>query len=373
LAAMRIRLLVPVLAVAAAVTPTAASARPDAAAPPSLRQLARKIVDVGSPGSIVLVRDGRGTRAGAAGFANLRTRERLRPDHAFRVGSITKTFVAAVVLQLAAEGVLGLDDSIERWLPGAVPNGGAITLRQLLNHTSGVYNYTDDPALLRAMARNPLEVWTPSALVALATRHAPLFRPGAGWAYSNTGYILLGLAIERATGTSLAEQLRRRIIEPLGLTRTSFPDAPTLAAPFAHGYLPPGNGLFPTPRGRPADVTVWSPSWAWAAGAIVSTAGDLARFYDALLGGRLLAPAQLASMRTTVPAGGGSESYGLGLMAVRLRCGAAWGHGGAVFGYTALAFASEDGSRTAVVLVNTSVTSRVAVPFERALVSALCR
>jgi D-alanyl-D-alanine carboxypeptidase len=371
---MRARSLLIVFGVAAAIAPATASARPDASvAQPSLRQLARKIVDVGSPGAVVLVRNAAGTRAGAAGFANLRTRERLRADHAFRVGSITKTFVATIVLQLAAEGVLRLDDSVERWLPGVVPNGGAITLRHLLNHTSGVYNYTDDPELLGAFVRNPLEVWAPAALVGLATRHPPLFAPGTSWAYSNTGYILLGLVVERATGTTVAEQLRRRIFEPLALTRTSLPDAPLLAPPFAHGYLGPGNGLIATPRGRPADVTVWSPSWAWAAGALVSTAGDLARFYGALLGGELLSARELDAMRTTVPIGFRRDDYGLGLTRIELTCGEAWGHGGSVFGYTALAFGSRDGSRQAVVLINTSPTSTIGERFERALTSAFCR
>jgi D-alanyl-D-alanine carboxypeptidase len=371
---VRIRSFLLLLGIAAAIAPSAASARPDTAtAQPSLRQLARGIADVGSPGAVVLVRDGSGTRAGVAGFANLRTRERLRADHAFRVGSITKTFVATVVLQLAAEGVLRLDDPVARWLPGLVPNGEAITLRHLLNHTSGIYNYTDDPALLRAFVRNRLEVWTPAALVALATKHQPMFAPGTSWGYSNTGYILLGLVVERATGTTVAEQLRRRIFEPLGLTRTSLPDAPTLAPPFARGYLRPGNGLIPTPGGRPADVTLWSPSWAWAAGALVSTGGDLARFYGALLGGELLPRVQLDAMKTTVPVFVSPEAYGLGLTSVRVRCGHAWGHGGAVFGYTALAFGSEDGSHQAVVLVNTSVTRAIAPRFERALELAFCR
>jgi D-alanyl-D-alanine carboxypeptidase len=372
---MRIRAILLFCLAVAIAPPTAAARLETSTAQTSLRQLARGIVDAGAPGAVVLLRDRSGTRAGVAGFANLRTRERLRADHAFRVGSVTKTFVAAVVLQLAAEGVLRLDDSVERWLPGVVPNGGAITLRQLLNHTSGIYDYTNDFELLRTFVSNRLKVWAPSELVAMATRHQPLFAPGTSWAYSNTGYILLGLVVEHATGTTLAEQLRRRIFEPLALTRTSFPDVPTLARPFAHGYLRPGNGLIATPGGRPADITVYSPSWAWAAGALVSTAADLARFYGALLAGELLPAAQLGAMEATVPAGTEGE-YGLGLMTVPLSCGAAWGHGGLVFGYTALSFASRDGRHQAVVLVNTSVapsTPALARRFERALGSAFCR
>jgi D-alanyl-D-alanine carboxypeptidase len=359
-----------------ALAPATAAARPSAgtAAPPSLRQLAKSMVAVGSPGALVYVRDAKGARVGTAGYANLRTRERLRGDHAFRVGSITKTFVATVVLQLVAEGVVRLDDSVEQWLPGLVPNGRAITVRQLLNHTSGIYNYTDDPAVIRSLARNPLANWTPAALVQVATAHRPLFAPGTSWSYSNTGYILLGLVVEKATGQPLAGELRRRVFEPLALTRTSLPEAPTLAPPFARGYLPPGNGLVATPRGRPRDVTAWSPSWAWAAGALVSTAADLARFYAALVRGELLAPAQLAELKTTVPVLGGPDQYGLGLMRTPLTCATAWGHGGAVPGYTALAFSSEDGSHQAVVLVNTSIVgNRLGFRVGDALGSAFCR
>lgn len=294
----------------------------------------------------------------------------MRPDHAFRVGSITKTFVATVVLQLAAEGGLGLDDSVEQWLPGLVPNGRAITLRQLLNHTSGIYNYTEDEALFRSLVRDPLRVLTPEELVAVATRHGPRFAPGTDWSYSNTGYIVLGLVIEKATASPLEEQLRQRIFEPLGLARTSLPGAAALPPPAAHGYLPPGNGLVATRGGKPVDVTAWSPTWAWAAGALVSTAGDLARFYGALLGGELLQPEQLREMRTAVAGPG----YGLGLAVDRLQCGPALGHTGGVPGYTSIAYGSEDGSRQAIVLVNTTPQSdRLGTRLFSAFGNAFCR
>jgi D-alanyl-D-alanine carboxypeptidase len=352
----------------------AAPASADVAASPSLRQLAKGLNTAGSPGAIVLVRDANGTKTGVAGYANLRTKERLRADHAFRVGSITKTFVATVALQLAAEGALGLDDTVEKWLPGLVPNGQAITLRHLLNHTSGIYNYTEDEGLFRSLVRNPLRVLAPADLIAVATRHAPLFDPGTSWSYSNTGYIVLGLVIEKATAVPLERQLRQRIFEPLGLTHTSFPAVASLPRPFARGYLPPGNGVLSTPGGKPVDVTAWSPSWAWAAGALVSTAGDLARFYQALLGGELLQPEQLREMRAAVQTPGGSSRYGLGLAEDRLQCGPALGHTGGVPGYTSFAYSSEDGSRQAVVLINTSPGSdRLASRLGSAFGGAFCR
>jgi D-alanyl-D-alanine carboxypeptidase len=367
------RLLALALGVSVAVAPAGAAAMPDSgtAAPPSLRQLAKGLVAAGAPGAVVYVRDARGSRAGTAGYANLRTKERLGTTHVFRVGSITKTFVATVVLQLEAEGVLGLDDSLERWLPGLVPNGGAITLRQLLNHTSGIYNYTEDPAFSRSMARNPRASWTPEALVNVATAHRPLFAPGTDWSYSNTGYILLGLVIEKATRRSLGTELGLRIFHPLALSRTSLPGGSALAPPFAHGYLPPG-GLIATSGGRPADITAWNPSSAWAAGAIASTAPDLARFYAALLGGKLLAPAQLRKLKTTVP---GSEQYGLGINRAALACADPWGHGGSVPGYRTLAYNSEDGTLQAIVMVNGTSNRGYVLGsrFGDALESAFCR
>jgi D-alanyl-D-alanine carboxypeptidase len=158
------------------------------------------------------------------------------------------------------------------------------------------------------------------------------------------------------------------------LTRTSLPAAPTLPAPFSHGYLLAGNGLIPTPNGRPADITVWSPSWAWAAGGIVSTVGDLAHFYDSLLGGALLPPRQLVEMKTIALIQGGPEAYGLGLQRISLRCGTVWGHGGSVPGFLTLAFSSEDGSHQAVLMVNATLQSnRQGAAFGDALSSAFCR
>lgn len=362
-------------ALIAALLVAAAPASADVSAP-SLRQLAKGLNSAGSPGAVIVVRDSSVTKAGAAGYANLRTKERMRPDHTFRVGSITKTFVATVVLQLAAEDAVGLDDTVEQWLPGLVPNGQAITLRQLLNHTSGIYNYTEDPALFRSLTRNPLRVLTPAELVTVATKHAPRFAPGTSWSYSNTGYIVLGLVVEKATATPLEQQLRHRIFEPLGLTRTTFPAAPAMPRPFAHGYLGRDNPLAPSRNGKPVDVTAWSPSWAWAAGALVSTAADLARFYGALLGGEVLQPAQLQEMKTTVaiPGAPSGFAYGLGLGADLSDCGRAFGHTGGVPGYTSIAYSSEDGSHQAVVLINTSPGDhRLATRLGEAVGSAFCR
>jgi D-alanyl-D-alanine carboxypeptidase len=180
---------------------------------------------------------------------------------------VTKSFVATVALQLVGEHKLGLDDHLERWLPRLVPNGDDITVHQLLNHTSGLYDYSDD-------LPEPPRSFRPQALIAIANRHKPLFSPGTRFSYSNTNYILAGLLIERVTGQRLAAQLRQRIFQPLGLRDTELPSTqPTIAGPHAHGYAPPD----PTWRATDGsatlvDVTEMDPSWAWAAGAMVSSA-----------------------------------------------------------------------------------------------------
>jgi len=163
-------------------------------APPALQQALDKLVSDGVPGVIALQRQGGQQRHAASGVADLETQEPIRATNRFRIGSITKSFVSTVVLQLADERRLTLDDTVERWLPGVVPNGGAITVRQLLNHTSGLYSYTDLPFYLQLL-REPLRTWQPLQLVQLAVAHPPLFAPGTSWSYSNTNYILLGLII----------------------------------------------------------------------------------------------------------------------------------------------------------------------------------
>jgi len=207
--------------VTAVVVPAEAAAapvqRPSTSAPKLGRALDR-LVAAGVPGAVVLVRDGRRTIRLTRGFADPAHKVRMTVADRFRVGSITKTFVSTVVLQLAGEGRLALDDTLERWLPGLVPNGQAITIAQLLNHTSGLFDYTLDPAVLRPYLRGDLRFdWPPRQLVARAITHPPLFAPAARWSYSNTGYVLLGLVVQAATGGSLRAQLQRRIFGPLRL------------------------------------------------------------------------------------------------------------------------------------------------------------
>jgi D-alanyl-D-alanine carboxypeptidase len=263
---------------------------------------------------------------------------------------VTKSFVATLVLQLVGEGRLRLDDNLERWLPGLVPNGDDITVRQLLQHTSGLYNYTDD-------LPEPPRRFRPRELVAIATGHKPLFAPGTKFSYSNTNYILAGLVVERVTGQRLAAQLQQRILQPLGLGDTELPTTQrALADPHIRGYAPPNeNWRVSDGPGGLVDVTEMDTSWAWAAGAMVSTTADLARVYQALLGGQLLTPELLKQMRTTVDASqpGRGMRYGLGLEVLRPGCGVElWGHGGSLEGYGTTAFSTTDADRQLIMAIN---------------------
>jgi D-alanyl-D-alanine carboxypeptidase len=300
----------------------------------------------GAPGVVALARNRSGSWQGASGVAVLQPRRRMRPREHFRVASVTKTFVATVVLQLVAEGRLGLDDTVERRLPGLLPQGRRITVRQLLNHTSGLYDYLDDP---HARARFVGDVH-PRQTVAIAASRPLRFAPGTSWAYSNSGYQILGLMIERATGEPLRRVLALRIFAPLGLRHTSFEPPPRLREQVAHGYTSPG-GQAPSARDRPRDVTQNADDGTWADGAIVSNVDDLARFYSALLKGRLLRRGLLHEMQRTVPTDFGVRA-GLGLFRMRLPCGYAWGHGGGMAGYLTLVLASKDGSHVVVMAAN---------------------
>ena len=348
----------------AASTPASSDTRPPPD-PATLQQLVAGMVEAGAPAAVALVRTGQGTWQGASGLSDLRTRRPARASDRFRIGSVTKSFMATVVLQLVGEDRLRLDDSLQQWLPGAVPGGEHITIRQLLNHTSGLSDYTDD--LLRPLRAKPTRQayqqmaarrFTPQALVAMATRHRPVFPPGTRFSYSNTNYILLGLVVERVTGDRLAGQLQQRILRPLGLADTELPGIQgRIRGQYVHGYAPPNRAWLPSdgPAGL-VDVTQANPSWVWAAGAMISSAADLARFYQALLGGQLLPPRTLTAMQTTVDASeqyGAGAGYGLGLIRLPLACGGqVWGHGGEIVGYATLAFSSADAARQVVLMEN---------------------
>ncbi|MEV5531028.1 serine hydrolase domain-containing protein [Streptomyces prunicolor] len=297
-----------------------------------------------------------GRRYAATGVSDTTTGRAARVTDKFRIASSTKAFVSTVMLQLVGEGRVSLDDTVEHWLPGVVDgngnDGNAITVRQLLNHTSGLFNYTADFPEISSVAdfeADRYTTWTPQQLVGIAMRHAPDFAPGTQWEYSNTNYILAGMIIQKATGHNWQQEVTRRIIRPLGLRDTSAPDTSArIPGQHLHGYSDFGDS------GPTIDVTSLNPTAAGSAGAMISTTGDLTRFFSALLGGKLLRPAQLAEMKTTVRAASldpvwPGARYGLGLMEIPLSCGGVYySHAGDLMGYTTRDGVSADGRRTVV-------------------------
>ena len=356
------------LTLAAGVTATAATAGPGREA--KLQRALDQLVAAGAPGAIAVVRDGDRTIRLTSGYGNLERRTPMRATDRVRIGSLTKSFVAAVVLQLVGERKLALDDTVERWLPGLVPNGRAMTVRQLLNMTSGLFDYLNDgdtTAMKPLLQGNLTYVWQPRQLLEIALSHRPKFAPGAGWSYCNTCYVALGLIVEAAIGHPIGAELRRRIFAPLHLRGTTFDTKPRIAGRHAHGYELIGKPPL-------TDVSVFSPSITWAAGAIVSTSADVMSFYRALLDGRLVRPALLREMRTTVASDPGAR-YGLGLWAPRLPCGVAWGNAGGIPGYRAVALNSKNGARQVVVLSNLgedSQSKQAAKALEHVLATAYC-
>jgi D-alanyl-D-alanine carboxypeptidase len=305
---------------------------------PELQAALDEVVASGGVWAIAEIRDGTSVWRGGAGTTELNGRRPVSVNGRFRAGSVTKTFVATVILQLATEGQLKLTDSVERWLPGLVPNGANITVRELLQHTSGLHDYTadllpDDSAVLKIRSRT----FQPIDLVRLATAHEPNFPPGTDQAYSNTDYILLGMVIEKVTGQPYAEQIERRILRPLHLNDTELPGVvPWVTGRHGHVYVPADQ----SGHARAVDITVMNPSMAGAAGEMVSTTADLNRFYRALVDGHLLSSAQLQDM--TNPRGTG---FGLGLEVADLPCGRVVGHGGGGPGFLDLSFITSDGTR----------------------------
>jgi D-alanyl-D-alanine carboxypeptidase len=308
-----------------------------------------------------------------AGVADLKTKAKVPVDGQVRIGSNTKTFTAVTVLQLVGEGKIDLDEPIEIYLPGLIRGDGIdgrhITVRQLLQHTSGLPNYTS--FLATGILPYQHTYFEPHELLRMALAQKADFSPGAKWEYSNTNYVVAGLLIEKVTGRPLIEELTKRVIDRVGLRHTYFPNVGDqgIREPHPHGY---GRD---DPKQPLTDVTEMDPSMGWAAGQVISTPSDLDRFFSALLAGRLLAPAQLKQMRTTVPASelGSGVRYGLGLVSTPLSCGGlAWGHGGDIDGYSTNNAGTDDG-RAAAIAVTELPSAKAQIDHLMAAVdTALC-
>ncbi len=323
----------------------------DRVAVPGRATLARALDEVirhGYPGAQVVVTERGRDRTETAGVGDLASGERFRDGDHIRIGSNTKTFVATVLGQIVSEGKVELDAPLERYLPGVVAgngnDGNRVTVRNLLQHTSGLPDY-----LMSGAHPNPAQLhpdteevrwrrYRPEELVALAMTMPPQFEPGVKAVYTNTNYVLLGMLIERVTGQSVAAQIDRRILAPLGLRETYYPD------PGETGLRNPHPTGYHERDGRRIDFTEMDTSWGAAAGAMVSTGADLNRFFIALLGGKLVPATILAEMQHTMPWDRGEGGYGLGLVDIPVSCGKrVWGHGGSIMGFETRTGVTEDG------------------------------
>jgi D-alanyl-D-alanine carboxypeptidase len=335
-----------------------------------LQRDADTLIDYGAPGVLAELETGRGDVRVRSGYGDVAAKTPVPWDAKFRVGSFTKTFVSATLLQLVGEHRLRLDDKVDRWLPGLVRGNGndgrKVTVRQLLQHTSGLPEYLQGVPYLFDQAgfeEHRLDTMTPRQAIALAMKYKPEFAPGTQWSYSNTNYVLAGMIINKVTGHRWQQEVQNRIIAPLGLRHTYTPDtSPYIPRPHAIGYERfPGPGATPDDPeyGEPIDATVLNPSWGGAAGEIISTTHDGNRFLRALVGGQVLRPAQLAEMQRTVPTNAEFRTnwpgarYGLGLMWVPNSCGGSWSHGGDIQGFRTRNGVSPDGSRSVIVSFNT--------------------
>ncbi|GGZ53804.1 serine hydrolase domain-containing protein [Streptomyces bluensis] len=338
-------------AVAMAVPAAAAPAGVERAGHSATQEAMDAAVRDGVPGVTARAKDARGVWKATSGVGDLRTGKPRSAEDRYRVGSVTKTFVATVLLQLEAEGELSLDDKVEKWLPGVVRGNGhdgrKVTLRQLLNHTSGIFNVTKDETFIeRYFAKDGFfnhryDTLTPEDLLGYAMKHKPDFAPGTSWNYSNTNYVLAGMVIEKVTGHWFGDEIDARVIKPLGLGATSVPRTdPTMPRPSSRAY----GKLARTTTGPTYDVTEWNPTLAYASGSMISNSADLSRFYTALVRGRLLPEKQQKELTTTVDTDDPKRHYGLGLTDVELSCGIhVWGHGGEAYGTQAVAVTTADG------------------------------
>ncbi|MGW7290440.1 serine hydrolase domain-containing protein [Streptomyces sp. NPDC054847] len=310
----------------------------------AVQAAADRLVQAGAAGVQFRVTRGDNSFVVTSGIAELGSDRPVPADGRFRISCITKPFVAVVVLQLVAEGRLDLDRSVESYLPGLLPYGEKITVRNLMQHTSGLYNYMDSfqkPG--DRFLRDRYKHYEPEDLIAIAAAKPLEFEPGTKFAYCNTNYFIVGLLIKKITGRSYREEITERVLEPLGLTETTLPgDDPNIPGPHARGYMQIG--------GEPVDVTLMNPSEAGCAGEIISTTADLDRFFCALFDGTLLNEPEFTEMTTplppemieNLPMGIG---YGLGIMKLENDDDLdLWGHGAGIPGYATFAATTRDRS-----------------------------
>lgn len=359
-----VRVLVAATTVAAVIAvPATAVAGPDR---PGLQRQLDNVAATSAVGVLAEVRDDRGVWRGRSGVAELGTTRAVPLNGRFRAGSITKTFVATVVLQLVDEDELRLDDTVEKWLPGVVPNGRHITVRMLLNHTSGLYDYKKTLPLppTQEFLANRWRTWTAAELIQRAVGDpSQSDPPDKAFEYSNTNYAILGEIIEKVTGESYGDEVERRLIKPLRLHGTEMPGtSPRIHGPHPHGYVPTEQGLL--------DYTELNPSFLGAGGELISTTADLNTFMTALLGSRLLPPYLLEEMKTPRFE---NRAYGLGLTWRDTRCGIrVYGNDGDALTHQAWSFVTPDGRHQATVALTANLPADPDDAIDTFLDDAIC-
>ncbi|HYH11587.1 MAG TPA: serine hydrolase domain-containing protein [Thermomicrobiales bacterium] len=338
-----------------AATPLLAAGRTGAHSPARIAQSQAEKLEVSItatmqtlsiPGAIVLVdQAGADVWTAAFGISDIDTGAPMTSEMHMRIGSVTKTMTATVILQLIDEGALALDDNLATVLPDLAnaPHARHITVRHLLSMTSGVFDLLDDEAVFGEILENPARTWTPEELVEIAFANEPAFAPGEDIAYSNTNYMLLGMLVEQVTGQSAADAFHVRLFEPLGMTHTSLPATADLPKPFARGYSVDLSGQ----TEHLIDWTGLNPTVAWTGGGVVSTVGDLHVWMQALVDGSLISkPLQRERMSfTTIRPG---YSYGLGIA----NYDGMIGHEGSILGYHSFAGHDTETGDTVIVLAN---------------------
>jgi len=334
-------------------------------------------VEAGIPGIALEIHNPQGSEFLAAGAASLEAEQPRPPaeNDSFRIASVTKTFTAAVVMELTEEGTLSLEDTVEYWAPGLLAEGDSITVRHLLGHTSGLRDYTKDEEFLEAFVAG--EDLTPQQIVSFVSSEPLTFEPGTEYEYSDTDNIVLGMIVEAVTGRSYEQELRSRVLDPMELQATVLPEGTAMPEPHAQGYQyePESEGA-----GEPDNVTTaLDPSAAWASGALVSNSGDLSRFFSGLLGGELVGKDTLEQMKETLagegsPSGPGVKRAGLGIFSYELPCGVVWGHTGQFPGYQIFGAATPEGRSGLSMMANaTGISEQANEALVHAQELAVCR
>ncbi|MFF5497438.1 serine hydrolase domain-containing protein [Streptomyces aquilus] len=302
----------------------------------------------GIPGVVAgLWMPGKGSYVRATGVADKATGRPMTPDVFVRIGSETKTFTVTALLELVDDGLIGLDDPISRYVHG-VPRGHRITLRRLAEMRSGLYPYTADADFQHDLLSDPTRFFTPREVLAYGFKHKNTFAPGEKFEYSNTNLVLLGLVVEKVSGRPLADFLEERVLRPARLSRTLLPRGFEFPRPHPRGYTNQ------TLSGEVADSTDWNPSWAWAAGAMISDLHDLRRWAKIVATGTLLRPETQAQRLKMLPTGFPGTSYGLGI----LESGGWIGHNGSIPGYETVTVYLPSKKATLVLMINTDILSQ---------------